>query len=485
MLTVTLLLLPLALSLIILLLKEQRAIRQFALAGAVVEFGISVVAFIGYKTSGQYNLFYSADWLTSLGVSLKFGMNGISLLLVLLTTFLVPIIILASFNHSYSRPSAFFSLILFMEMALIGVFTASDGLVFYIFWELALIPAYFICAIWGGNDRIRITFKFFIYTFTGSLFMLLALIYLYFKTPLPHSFDFQWLYAVSLNPAEQIWIFLAFFIAFAIKIPVFPFHTWQPDTYTGAPAAGSMLLAGIMLKMGIYGMIRWMIPICHDAMQQWGGIVLILAITGIVYASLIALRQSDMKRLMAYSSIAHVGLIAAGVLTMTTYAMQGAVIQMVSHGINITGLFIVIDLIEQRTGTRTISDLGGIALKAPRLALFFMVILLGSVALPLTNGFVGEFLLLLGIFEYSAIFAAVAGLTVIFSAVYMLWMFQRTMLGKSNAKTENIRDLNRIEMAALIPLVILIFWIGLFPGIFLDVALPDVQQILFFVFDIP
>ncbi len=485
MLTVTLILLPLALSLIILLLKEQRAIRQFALAGAVVEFGISVVAFIGYKYSGQYNLFYSADWLTGLGVSLKFGMEGISLLLVMLTTFLAPIIILASFNHSYSRPSAFFSLILFMEMAMIGVFTASDGLMFYIFWELALIPAYFICAVWGGNDRIRITFKFFIYTFTGSLFMLLALIYLYFKTPLPHSFDFQWLYAVSLNPAEQIWIFLAFFIAFAIKIPVFPFHTWQPDTYTGTPAAGSMLLAGIMLKMGIYGMIRWMIPICHDAMQQWGGIVLILAITGIVYASLIAVRQSDMKRLMAYSSIAHVGLIAAGVLTMTTYAMQGAVIQMVSHGINIVGLFIVIDLIEQRTGTRTISDLGGIALKAPRLALFFMVILLGSVALPLTNGFVGEFLLLLGIFEYSAIFAAVAGLTIIFSAVYMLWMFQRTMLGKSNAKTENIRDLNRIEMATLIPLVILIFWIGLFPGIFLDMALPDVQQILFFVFDIP
>jgi NADH-quinone oxidoreductase subunit M len=481
MLTVLLILLPLALSLILLVLKEEKIIRQFALAGSLIEFGIGIAAFIQYKTSCHCNLLFTTEWLATLGVSLKFGMDGISLLLVMLTTFLLPIIILASFNHSYSRPSAFYSLILLMEMALIGVFTSFDGLIFYIFWELALIPAYFICAVWGGNDRIRFTFKFFIYTFVGSLFMLVALIYLYFKTPMPHSFDFQWLYAVALTPAEQTWIFLAFFLAFAVKIPIFPFHTWQPDTYAGAPATGSMLLAGIMLKMGIYGMIRWMIPICHDAVQQWGGAAMILAITGIVYASLIAIRQSDMKRLVAYSSIAHVGLIAAGLLSLTAYAMQGAVIQMVSHGINIAGLFIVIDFIEQRTQTRNISDLGGIALKAPRLAIFFMIILLGSVALPLTNGFVGEFLLLLGIFEYSKIYAAVAGLTIILSAVYMLWMYQRTMLGKSNEFTEDFRDLTWLEMATLIPLVIMIFWIGMFPGLFLDVALPDVLQILSFI----
>jgi NADH-quinone oxidoreductase subunit M len=401
--------------------------------------------------------------------------------MVMLTTFLVPVIILASFRHTYTRSSAFYSLILLMEMALVGVFVAFDGLVFYIFWELALIPAYFICAVWGGNDRIRITFKFFIYTFVGSLFMLVALIYLYFKTPLPHSFDFQWLYAVTLSPAEQTWIFVAFFLAFAIKIPIFPLHTWQPDTYAGAPAAGSMLLAGIMLKMGIYGMIRWMIPICHNAVQQYAPVVIILAITGIVYASVIAIRQNDMKRLVAYSSIAHVGLIAAGVFALTPHAMEGAVIQMVSHGINIVGLFIVIDLIEQRTGTRNIGQLGGIALKAPRLAIFFMIIMLGSIALPLTNGFIGEFLLLLGIFEYSIVFAAIAGLTIIFSAVYMLWMYQRTMLGKTNEITEQIIDLSWSEMAVFIPLVIMIFWIGLSPGLFLDVALPDVLQILNFV----
>jgi NADH-quinone oxidoreductase subunit M len=225
-------------------------------------------------------------------------------------------------------------------------------------------------------------------------------------------------------------------------------------------------------------MIRWMIPICNDAVQEWGGVAMILAITGIVYASLIAIRQNDMKRLIAYSSIAHVGLIAAGLLSLTTYAMQGAVIQMVSHGINIVGLFIIIDLIEQRTKTRNISNLGGIARTAPRLAIFFMLFLLASIALPLTNSFVGEFLLLLGLFEYSAIFAAVAGLTIIFSAVYMLWMYQRTMLGKANEFTENIHDLTWTEMAALVPLVVMVFWIGMFPGLFLNVALPDVMQIL-------
>ena len=478
MLTVILILFPLALSLILISIRQERAVRQVALAGSVAEFGLAVAAFITYQTSCHCNLLVTADWLSTLGVSLKFGMDGISLLMVMLTTFLVPVIIVASFNHSYNKPAAFYSLILLMEMALVGVFVAFDGLVFYIFWELALIPAWFICAVWGGNDRIRITFKFFIYTFVGSLFMLVALLYLYFKTPLPHSFDFQWLYSATLTPGEQSWIFMAFFIAFAIKIPIFPFHTWQPDTYSTAPAAGSMLLAGIMLKMGLYGMIRWLIPVCHDAMQQHAPFIVALSVTGIVYASIIAIRQRDMKRLVAYSSIAHVGLIAAGIFALNSYALQGALIQMVSHGVNIVGLFIVIDLIEKRTGTRNISDLGGIALKAPRLAIVFLIILLGSIALPLTNGFIGEFLLLLGLFKYSMIFAAIAGLTVIFSAVYMLWMYQRTMLGSTNGITEQVTDLSFSEMAVFIPLVIMIFWIGLSPGLFLDITLPEVMQIL-------
>jgi NADH-quinone oxidoreductase subunit M len=478
MLTVILILLPLAISLILLSMKQEKAIRQFALAGAVTEFGVAVTAFLQYKLGCPCHLLYSAEWLGTMGVSLRFGMDGISLLMVMLTTFLVPVIILASFSRPYSRPSAFYALILLMEMALVGVFTAFDGLIFYIFWELALIPAYFICAVWGGNDRLRITFKFFIYTFAGSLLMLVALIYLYFKTPLPHSFDFRWLYRAVLTPGEQAWIFAAFFIAFAIKIPVFPFHTWQPDTYSTAPAPGSMLLAGIMLKMGLYGMIRLLVPVCPEAVQLHAPLVMTLVIAGIVYASIIAIRQGDLKRLVAYSSIAHVGLIAAGVFALTPHALEGAVIQMVSHGINIVGLFILIELIELRTGTRNIAGLGGIARKAPRLAVFFMIIMLGSVALPLTNGFVGEFLLLLGIFEYSKVAAAIAGLTIIFSAVYMLWMYQRVMFGNTNDITENITDLSWREMAALIPLVVMIFWIGLAPGLFLDLSLPDVMQIL-------
>ncbi|HPT10517.1 MAG TPA: NADH-quinone oxidoreductase subunit M [Bacteroidales bacterium] len=481
MLTLVLLLFPLALSLILLFFREVKTLRVLAFTGTLAELALAIAAFVQYKTSCHCNLLFSFDWLDTLGVSLKFGMDGITLLLVMLTALLVPIIVFSTFSHHYSSPASFYSLILLMEMALIGVFTAFDGLVFYIFWEMALIPAWFICALWGGNNRIRITFKFFIYTFAGSILMLVALIYLYFKTPLPHAFDFQALYAAALTPAEQTWIFLAFFLAFAIKIPVFPFHTWQPDTYTESPAAGSMLLAGIMLKMGLFGMIRWMIPICSQSIRQWGDMAIILAITGIVYASLIALRQNDLKRLIAWSSIAHAGLMAAALLVMNLKASQGAMIQMVAHGINITGLFLITDLIQRRTGTRNITELGGIALRAPRLAAFFMVILLGSIALPLTNGFVGEFLMLLGIFEYNALYAAIAGLTMIFGAVYMLWMYQRVMLGKTQPATEGFQDLTLAEMGMLLPLVILIFWMGCYPSFFLDIPFPDVQQILYFV----
>ncbi len=477
MLTVLLILLPLALSLITFTLKDEGAVKKFALAGSLAEFAIAVAAFVQYKTSCHCTLLFHADWFSSMGISLRFGLDGVGLMLVAMTTFLVPVIILSTFSHSYKLSSSFYGLILLMEMALVGVFATFDGMMFYIFWELALIPAWFICAIWGGNDRIRITFKFFIYTFTGSLFMLVALIWVYLRTPAPHSFGFEWMLSAKLSPMEQSWIFVAFFLAFAIKIPIFPFHTWQPDTYAESPPAGSMLLAGIMLKMGLFGIIRWLIPICPQAVQQWAPVAMTLGVIGIVYASVIAIRQQDMKRLIAYSSIAHVGLIATGIFACSIHAMEGAVIQMVSHGINIVGLFIIIDAIERRTGTREIARLGGIASKAPRLAIFFMIILLGSIALPLTNGFVGEFLLLLGIFEAHTIFAAVAGLTIILSAVYMLWMYQRVMLGKTNELTGNITDLTWVEMAALIPLVVMIFWIGVYPSFFLNVSFQDIMVI--------
>jgi NADH-quinone oxidoreductase subunit M len=364
-----------------------------------------------------------------------------------------------------------------IETAFMGVFSTTNGLVFYIFWELALIPAYFISALWGGADRIRITFKFFIYTFTGSLFMLVALIYLYYRTPAPHSFDVEFLYSAILSPEARIWVSLAFFAAFAVKVPIFPFHTWQPDTYTVSPTAGTMVLSGIMLKMGLYGLIRFLLPIGTSAVLSYGKAGMILAITGIVYASVIAIRQSDLKRFFAYVSLAHVGLIAAGILSVTMMGMEGAIIQMVSHGINITGLFIILGFIERRVKTREINSLGGMAASAPWLAVCFMIILLANIALPLTNGFVGEFLLLLGIFEYSKIMAAVAGLTVILSAVYMLRMYQRVMLGEPNDLTRGVADLDRVEILTLVPLIILILWIGLFPQMFIHIAAPSVYEI--------
>ncbi|HNY01428.1 MAG TPA: NADH-quinone oxidoreductase subunit M [Bacteroidales bacterium] len=478
MLTILLILFPLALSLIIFFTKEKRAARAGALAGALVELGIAVTAFIRFRYVCRCELLASADWFSEMGISLKFGMDGIGLLLVLLTTVLTPVILFSASREKGERPPAFYALVLLMESALVGVFTSFDGLIFYVFWELALIPAWFICALWGGDDRIRITFKFFLYTFTGSLLMLAALVWVYVRTPAPHSFDFQWMYAAALSPREQAWVFAAFFVAFAVKIPVFPFHTWQPDTYATAPPSGSMLLAGIMLKMGVFGMIRWMLPICPDAVRLFTPWAMGLAVTGIVYGSVIAIRQDDLKRLIAWSSIAHVGLITAGVFALNIQALQGSVIQMVSHGINITGLFLAVMFIEHRTGTRSIAQLGGIARQAPRLAFLFMLMVLGSIALPLTNGFVGEFLLLIGLWEYSTVAAAVAGLTVIFSAVYMLWMYQRTMLGDAVPATENFADLSWREASLFIPLAVLVLWIGVAPGMFLDISVQDAVQVL-------
>ncbi|MEI6456767.1 MAG: NADH-quinone oxidoreductase subunit M [bacterium] len=478
MLTIILVILPLLFALPLFAIREEKVVKWFALLASVVEFGIAVAAFIQYKTSCHCQLLFSAGWIGTEGITLKFGMDGITLLLVMLTTLLTPVIIFSSFGHTYKRPSAFYGLILIMEMALVGVFTSLDGLIFYIFWELALIPAYFICAYWGGKDRIKITFKFFIYTFTGSLFMLVALIYVYFRTPLPHSFDLFYLYNASLTPGEQSWIFAALFLAFAIKIPIFPLHTWQPDTYTESPGPGTMLLSGIMLKMGLYGVIRLMIPLCGAALREFGYLAAILAIAGLVYASVIAIRQDDMKRLVAYSSLAHAGLMAAGLFILNIRAIEGVVIQMISHGVNIVGLFIIIEFIQDRLNTRKISELSGIATKAPKLAVLFMIILLGSIALPMTNGFIGEFLILLGIFEYNALLAAVAGLTIIFSAVYMLWMYQRTMLGSTNQVTNSMTDLTVPEMITLLPVIIIIFWIGIFPGMFLDLVSKDILQIL-------
>ena len=367
-----------------------------------------------------------------------------------------------------------------MLMALNGVFMADDGLLFYVFYELALLPIYFICAIWGGEDRIRITLKFFIYTFAGSLCMLLSLLYLYLHTDVEGAHSFLWkdLVAVELAPNAAAWVLMGFFLAFAVKMPLFPFHTWQPDTYVSAPTGGAMLLSGIMLKMGLYGSLRWMIPMAPEALHTWTPVFLALAVTGIVYASIIAVKQRDLKRLIAYSSIAHVGLIAAGILAWNKAGLQGGLLQMLNHGINVVGLFFVVDVIERRLGTRSMGDLGGIAKSAPGFATLFMIILLGAVAVPLTNGFPGEFLLLNSVWNYANWLGAAAGLTIILGAVYMLRAYGLTMFGETNAQTAAFPALQTREWVVLGLISALVLLLGFFPQVILQLTDSGVSRIL-------
>lgn len=471
-----LLFLPLLAALVVLLLKGEQA-KYAALFFAVLElilFSITLYNFVP-DTSVQFDVIY--PWIPKLGIYFYAGIDGISIIPILLTTLLVPIIILSTFKHEHKNASAFYALIMFMQAGLLLVFTALDGFLFYVGWEIALIPIYFICALWGGADRIRITLKFFIYTFAGSLFMLLAIIYLYLQNP-DKTFDLHQFYTLHLSLGQQTWVFAAFFLAFAIKIPLFPFHTWQPDTYTEAPTGGSMLLSGIMLKMGIYGLIRWLIPIAPLALTKYQMPVMILAVIGIIYAAVIAFRQKDGKRLIAYSSISHVGLISAGIFAWNAVGVQGAMIQMLSHGINVVGMFFVMDIISRRLNTRDISLMGGIAKVAPVFATMFLIVVLGTVALPLTNGFVGEFLLLNGVYYYDFYFALWAGLTIIFGGVYMLRMYKNVMQGATNDLTATFADISGSEVLTLGIICALIIVIGIYPKPILHLSEAAVNNLI-------
>jgi NADH-quinone oxidoreductase subunit M len=456
-----LLFLPIVAALLVLLFKNEAA-KHAALLFSLVELGIVFYFLAGFVPDASVQYGIDVPWIAQMGIYFKAGIDGISMVMVLLTTVLVPLIILTTYKHEYKNAKAFYALILFMQAGLLTVFTALDGFLFYVGWEAALIPIYFICALWGGENRIRINIKFFIYTFAGSLFMLVGIIYLYLQTP-GKVYDLHSFCELSLTLKQQNWVFWAFFIAFAIKMPLFPFHTWQPDTYTEAPSAGTMLLSGIMLKMGIYGVIRWLIPNAPAGFLQWQNLVMILSVIGVVYASLIAFNQKDGKRLVAYSSIAHVGLIAAGIFAWTVQGVQGAMIQMLSHGINVVGMFFIWDIISRRLKTRDISQMGGIAKVAPNFSIAFLIIVLGTVALPLTNGFVGEFLLLKGVFNYNIWFAAVAGLTIIFGAVYMLRMYKNVMQGEINELTALFADIAGSEKLVLGIICVLIIGIGVYP----------------------
>ena len=470
---------PLIAAALLFFLKGNQ-VKKAALAFSIIELLIALLITFTFQHTAHHQFLIDWNWIASMGINFKIGIDGISLLLILLTTVLVPLIILSSFNKDYDKPALFYGLILFMQMALIGVFVALDGFLFYVFWELALLPIYFICLLWGAEGRAKITFKFFIYTLFGSLLMLVGLIYLYLHTSGEHSFDINALYHASkqLDAGEQGMLFWLIFIAFAIKMPIFPFHTWQPDTYTVAPTQGTMLLSGIMLKMGTYGLIRWLLPIAPLGVQEWGGLAILLSIIGIVYASCIALIQKDFKRLIAYSSIAHVGLIAAGIMTFTLQGLQGGMIQMLSHGINVVGLFFIVDILYLRTKTREIQAMGGIRNVAPQFATLFLIILLGSIALPLTNGFIGEFLLLNGIYQYHSISAAFARLTVILGAVYMLRAYQSIMLGETKALTANFAQLSFTEKAVLVPIAIMIIVFGVYPQPLLELSEPAMQLLI-------
>jgi NADH-quinone oxidoreductase subunit M len=454
--------------------------KRIALGAALAELLVAGIMLAQFQVNAESQFVFNYPWIPSLGINFHVATDGISLLMILLTTVLTPLIIYSSFGHNYSKPQNFYGLILLMQMALIGVFTAMDGFLFYIFWELALIPIYFICLLWGGENRAKITFKFFLYTMVGSLFMLVALIYLFQQTPGTHSFDIHALYAAgqALDIDAQRAIFWGLFLAFAIKMPIFPLHTWQPDTYVVAPTQGTMLLSGIMLKMGIYGAIRWLLPMVPEGVAAYSHLAMVLAIIGIIYASLIAWVQTDMKRLIAYSSIAHVGLIAAGVFSLNEQGISGAVYQMLSHGINVFALFFIADMIEQRTKTRLMGNLGGVRTVAPKFATFFMVIMMGSVALPLTNGFPGEFLLLNGVYQASSMYALFAGITIILGAVYMLNAYQKSMLGEVSAATEKFEEPKGYESHILWICALLVIVMGVYPKPLFSIAEPAIQQLL-------
>lgn len=449
-----------------------------SLASTLVSLVLSLFVVLNFQIIPDTQFLLDYWWIESLGISFKVGIDGISLLMVLLTNFLMPLVVISNMNRDQTHVRHYHAMILATQMAFIGVFTSLDGFLFYIFWELSLIPMYFISLFWGKERRIPVTFKFFLYTLTGSLILLVALIYLYLQTPAPHSFDIEAFKNLNLSLAEQSLIFWGLFLGFAIKVPLFPLHGWLPDTHTEAPTQGTLLLAGVMLKMGIYGVIRWLLPIVPEGVMEWKDWAITLGVIGIIYASCIAIVQKDFKRLIAFSSIGHLGLTIAGIFALNIQGLQGGLLQAVNHGITSVGLFFVADIIYDRMHTREISKLGGIVHKAPTMAIFFMIMLLGSIGLPLTNGFVGEFLLFLGLYQYNVWFTAVAGLGIILGAVYMLRSYQRVMLGETNSHTEEFTDMLMSEKVVLGALAVAVFAIGIYPKMLLSYAEPALVQIL-------
>jgi NADH-quinone oxidoreductase subunit M len=454
--------------------------KPVAGAIALLIFGYFAAMLQAFEPTGGLQYAFSSTWVPDLGLQFAIGLDGINLIPMLLNTMLVPAIIFYARPTDYRLPNMFFGLILLMQAGMACVFLAQSAFLFYLGWEAALIPIFFITGVWGSEGRQRITLKFFIYTIASSLFMLLAFLYLYTFTggSIRDSFGAMMAAGQSLPAETQGWLFWAIFIAFAVKMPIFPFHTWQPDTYTVSPAPGTMLLAGIMLKMGIYGCIKWLLPIVPQGVEMNQSIVLTLSVAGIVYGSVIAIMQSDIKRLVAYSSFAHVGLMAAAVFALNQEGLTGAMVQMLSHGITIVGMFAVLDIVEKGTGRRELYGMAGLTKDSPSTSVYFLIMVLGSVALPLTSGFVGEFMMLLSLSRLSLVLALVAGTTVILSAVYMLRLYQGVMLGEKPESALKLRPLALNDNVVLIALSILVFWLGVYPSPFIDLIEPSVNLLL-------
>ncbi|MFC6877254.1 complex I subunit 4 family protein [Flavobacterium myungsuense] len=455
-------------------LAGDKLASKIALFFSVLSLGYSIVL-LNLFNAGE-NISFISQWIAQPNISFALKADGLSLAMILLTTVLTPLIIFSSFGNEYKNSKSFYALILFMAFAMVGTFLAADGLLYYIFWELALIPIYFIALLWGNGDaedRKKAVVKFFIYTLAGSLFMLVGFVYLYQKAG---SLLLDDLYKLQLSDAEQLWIFLGFFLAYAIKIPIIPFHTWQAKVYQKAPTVGTMLLSGIMLKMGLYSIIRWQLPIAPLASKQYLFIFVGLGIAGVIYGSIVALRQKDLKKLLAYSSLAHVGLIAAGTYTLTLDGLRGAVLQMIAHGFVVVGLFFAAEIIYRRYETRTIAEMGGIRSQSPKFTSMFMILVLASVALPSTFNFIGEFTVLYSLFQINIWFAILGGTTIILGAYYMLKMFQHVMLGATNSKI--FADVTINEGITLITIIAVLFFFGLYPKPITDLITPSLENIL-------
>ncbi|HEX8473583.1 MAG TPA: NADH-quinone oxidoreductase subunit M [Pyrinomonadaceae bacterium] len=479
--------------------RRETHYRWIALAFSIATFALSLLLLgggIGEGAANEFRFVQNSSWIGAIGARYHLGVDGMSLWLVLLTTLLVPISILSSWHAVEKRPAAFYAFILLLEGAMIGVFVSLDLLVFYLFFEASLVPMFFLIGVWGGERRIYAAAKFFIYTALGSLLMLVGIIALYFIYANQvgggqGTFDYVVLFnalqtgQMSIDARAGFWLFLAFGLAFAIKVPLFPFHTWLPDAHTEAPTAGSVILAGVLLKMGTYGLMRFNFGLFPEASREWAWLAIILAVVGIIYGALVAMVQPDVKRLVAYSSVSHMGFVVLGMFSFTEQGMQGALYQMLNHGVSTGALFLLVGMIYERRHTRQIDDFGGLSKPMPWFATILVITSLSSVGLPLLNGFVGEFLIMLGMWTsdtlnapWSRIATMLAATGVIWAAVYMLWMLQRVLFGRvTNEKNARLNDLSAREIGLLAPLLALMLLMGAYPRPFLSRSRASVEQV--------